>query len=230
MKEGIAARVTRIISGSVNALIDAVESAAPAVMMEETIREIDGATDEVRTELRELVANRHMANARLMEENRRHEDLAEKIALALQENRDDLAKVAIARQIDIEAQIPVLERMIAEAGERERELDAYLTALLARRREMTEQLRSYLSTRDQKGATTDGAAGTDTANEPPVQTGRKADAAEFGFNRILKRQTGLSGSTSENADATARLAELEDLARENRVLERLLEAKGDRTQ
>ena len=80
MKEGIAARVTRIISGSVNALIDAVESAAPAVMMEETIREIDGATDEVRTELRELVANRHMANARLMEENRRHEDLAEGVA------------------------------------------------------------------------------------------------------------------------------------------------------
>lgn len=48
MKESITARVGRIISGSLNALIDAVEDSAPEWVMEQAIREIDGAIDEVR--------------------------------------------------------------------------------------------------------------------------------------------------------------------------------------
>ncbi|MDH3763867.1 MAG: PspA/IM30 family protein, partial [Gammaproteobacteria bacterium] len=55
MKENIANRVGRIISGSLNALVDAVENAAPETVMEEAIREIDGAIDEVRTELGRVV-------------------------------------------------------------------------------------------------------------------------------------------------------------------------------
>ena len=79
MKESIAGRVGRIISGSVNALIDAVENAAPEVVMEEAIREVDAAIDEVRAELGKVLANKHLANTRLMEENRKHEELAEKV-------------------------------------------------------------------------------------------------------------------------------------------------------
>lgn len=66
MKEGITGRVARIISGSVNALIDAVENAAPAVMMEEAIREIDAAINDVGLELKEIGIGRRMADTRLM--------------------------------------------------------------------------------------------------------------------------------------------------------------------
>ncbi len=47
MKEGITARVGSIISATVNTLIDAVENVAPEAVMEEAMREIDGAIDEV---------------------------------------------------------------------------------------------------------------------------------------------------------------------------------------
>ena len=51
MKESMGARVGRIISGDFNSLVDAVENAAPEVVMEQAIREVDSAIDEVRAEL-----------------------------------------------------------------------------------------------------------------------------------------------------------------------------------
>ena len=97
MKEAIGARVGRLIAGSVNALIDAVENAAPEVVMEQALREIDGATDEVRVELGKVLATKHLANKRLLEENRKHEELGEQIELAVTQGREDLAEAAIAQ-------------------------------------------------------------------------------------------------------------------------------------
>ncbi len=51
MKESITGRVGRIVSSSVNALVDAIENVAPAMVMEEAIREVDAVLDEVRAEL-----------------------------------------------------------------------------------------------------------------------------------------------------------------------------------
>lgn len=228
IKEGIGPRVGRIISGSVNALIDAVENAAPAVMMEEAIREIDAAIDEVRSELRNLSANRRMANTRLMQENEKHEDLSDKIALAISDDRDDLAEAAISQQLDIEAQIPVLERAIAEASEREKELEGYLTALQAKKREMRDELQNYLSSREQAITTSVGPETTTNASGASNRVARKAEAAESAFERVLEQQTGLPGSSASSEKKTApQLAELEELARKNRIQERLAAVKAN---
>ena len=128
MKESLIGRVGRIISGSFNSLIDVIENAAPETVMSEAIREIDAAIDDVRVELGRVVAGKHLANKRLMEENRKHEDLGEKIERAVNEERDDLAEAAISQQIDIEAQIPILEATINDCGNNEKELDGYITA------------------------------------------------------------------------------------------------------
>ena len=94
MKEKLTSRVGRIISGGFNALLDAVENAAPEAVMEQALREIDDAVEEVRNELGKVIANKHMANSRLLQVNQKCEDLAEKIELAVDENRDDLAEIA----------------------------------------------------------------------------------------------------------------------------------------
>ncbi len=103
MKEKITGRVSRIISGGFNALLDAVENAAPEAVMEQALREIDEAIEEVRNELGKVIADKHMANSRLIQVNGKCEELAEKIERAVEENRDDLAEVAISQQLDIEA-------------------------------------------------------------------------------------------------------------------------------
>lgn len=218
MKESLTGRVGRIISGSMNAIITAVENAAPEVVMEETIREVDSAIEEVRTELGRQVAAKHLANTRLMEENRLHDELTEQIATAVKEGRDDLAEAGIARQLDIEAQIPVLERAIAEAGERERELEGYVQALLAKKREMREELKRLASTREESATA---AAGESTAAPGNTVASRVAKAEEA-FNRIMEQQTGLAGGmATPDARSAANLAELETLSRNNRIKERL---------
>lgn len=224
MKEKIANRVGRIISGSMNALVDAVENAAPETVMEEAIREIDGAVDEVRAELGRVVASKHLANQRLMEESQKHEDLAEKIELAVAEERDDLAEVAISTQLDIEAQIPVLESTIADCGNQEKELEGYISALQARKREMKEDLKNFRETRaeaDSVAAGKSGASGSSVA--------ARVSKAESAYERVVENATGLLGRGGVgDREEAVKLSELDDMARKNRVNERLEKIKQSR--
>lgn len=224
MKESLTGRIGRIISGSMNAVISAVENAAPELVMEETVSEIDGAIDEVRTELGRHIAAKHLANNRLMEENRNHDELSEQIATAVVEGRDDLAEAGIARQLDIEAQIPVLERAITEAGDKERELEGYVHALQAKKREMREELKRLVAVREESSAVE---AGNSGATNGGTVSSRVAKA-EAAFDRIMEKQTGLSGGmATPDATSAAKLAELEELTRKNRIRERLAAVKAN---
>lgn len=226
MKESLIGRVGRIISGSFNSLIDVIENAAPETVMSEAIREIDAAIDDVRVELGRVVAGKHLANRRLMEENRKHEDLGEKIELAVKEGRDDLAEAAISRQIDIEAQIPVLEATINDSGNNEKELEGYITALQAKKREMKEELRQYRES--MKETTTFSSSNSDTGIEASSDVERKVAKAESAFERIAEKATGIpGGGRMADRQTATKLAELEEMARENRIQERLAAIKGN---
>ena len=223
MYENIAVRVGRIISGSMNALVDAVENAAPELVMEEAIREVDAAIGDVRSELGKIIATKHLANTRLMDENRAHEALIEKIELAVAQGRDDLAEVAIAKQLDIEAQIPVLERTIAECAEKEKELEGYISALQAKKREMREELAQFAATRKAAAANASSSQGGAGAGASASQ---KAEKAVSAFDRVMEKNAGVPGSGMPTATDAAKLAELDELARSNRIRERLAAMKA----
>jgi phage shock protein A len=226
MKERLIGRVGRIISGSFNSLIDVIENAAPETVMSEAIREIDAAIDDVRVELGRVVAGKHLANRRLMEENRKHEDLGEKIELAVKEGRDDLAEAAISQQIDIEAQIPILEATINDCGNNEKELEGYITALQAKKREMKEELRQFRES--MKETVTSSSSFSDSGVEVSSDVERKVTKAESAFERIAEKATGIPGGARTAGRQTAtKLAELEEIARKNRIQERLAAIKGN---
>ncbi|MEM7410029.1 MAG: PspA/IM30 family protein [Myxococcota bacterium] len=214
MAETLASRVGRIVSGSLNALVGAVEDSAPEMLMQQAIREVDLAVDDVRTELGKLLAKKHLATTRLLEENRRHEELAGQLEVAIAEGRDDLAEAAIARQLDIEAQIPVIERTVAECAEQETEFEGFIAALLARRREMEGELEIFAQSRKTQPDTT-----------APATPGNRAEQAKDAFDRVLARNAGVAGSKA-TIDTEKKLAELDELARANRVKERLAAAKA----
>ncbi len=216
MAESLASRVGRIVSGSVHALVKAMEDAAPEAVLEQAIREVEAATDDVRAELGRELAKKHLASTRLAEESRRHEDLAEKLELALKEEREDLAEAAAARQLDIEAQIPVLERTLADCGDREKELEGFVAALQARKRDMAEELRGFIESR------TSASPRADAASANPTKRVEKAASA---FEKVLERNAGVAGGR-EGLEHATKLQELEDLARKNRVRERLEAARA----
>ena len=220
MHEGLISRVTRLISGSVNSVVDAVENSAPETVMKESIRELDAAIDDVRDELGKAVANKHHATKRLGETSAKYEDLNDKINLAVSENRDDLAKAAIAKQLDLEAQIPVLESAVKDIGERVTELEGYVAALQARRREMEEDLLTFQQALTQTSET------TKRVGTPSTDSERKVEKAETAFDRVLNSATGIGSTVKTDRETAAKLAELETISRENRITERLAAAKA----
>jgi phage shock protein A len=223
MSESLTSRVGRLIAGSFHAIVDAVENAAPEAVMDQAIREIDSAVADVRADLGTVEAQRHLTGKRLAEESARQEQLGEQARLALDQDRDDLARAAVERQIDIEAQLPVLEARLAELAEDKARLEGYVTALQAKKREMREALADYRKSAEQRASPTGTVTGTGKAG-PSVQdrTERAVDA----FDRVFQRQTGLSGTRGGSDTNQAQLAELEELARANRIAERLAKLKA----
>lgn len=220
MSESVTTRVGRIISGSVNALVDVMENSAPEAVMEQLIREVESATDEVRAELGKIIAEKHLTNNRLMEENRKHEEFSGQIQVAINENRDDLAEAAVSKQMDIEAQIPVLEASIFHAVEKEKELEGYIKALNAKKREMQEELKLFRESRltSVQAETTVGSSSSTAGN---------VDRVSSAFDRVMSANANLPAGSGVADPATAsKLAELEDLARNNRIKERLAAAKA----
>ncbi|MDA0782506.1 MAG: PspA/IM30 family protein [Proteobacteria bacterium] len=224
MAESIINRVGRIISGSANALVDAVENASPSMIMEQAVREIDQAIDDVRAELGKVIAGKHLANKRLSEKNTAHEEFASKIELAVSEGRDDLAEAAISAQLDIEAQIPVLEHSISSAGEKEVELEGFISALQAKKREMKEELKLLREAKDE--AESSGGAASDSTGTTKNDVNKSIDNATSAFDRVLEKQTGLSGVGGASNENAAKLQELEQFTRDNRVKERLAAIKS----
>lgn len=223
MSESIATRVGRIISGGINQLVSAAENMAPEAVMEQAVREIDSAIDDVRTELGTVLTQKHLASKRLMETNASHEQLAERIDLAVKEQRDDLAEAAIAQQLDLEAQVPILETSIRESGERSTELEGYVVALKAKKREMNQALAEFRKSKAESMAA--GAAGDTGAAGGSGGVDRRVDRATDAFDRVMEKQTGL-GAIPADLDRSRQLVELEDLSRKHRIEERLAAAKA----
>ena len=221
MADSLKTRVGRVITGSVHALVDHLENQAPVAVMEQSLREAEAVIGDVRHELGLASANRHLAQQQHANLNGQHGKLGEQIEQALNAGREDLARAAVARQLDIEAQIPVLETTLAELARQESELTGYVTALLAKQREMTEALEAF---RKSRASATPSAGAAQPGGANPAQ---RMEAVAGAFDRIYSRQTGLSGTDRSNTlDQAAKLKELDDLVRDNKIAERMAQLKA----
>jgi phage shock protein A len=217
MTESIASRVTRVVSSSVHALLDTVENAAPEATMAQAVREVDRIIDEVRAEFGRVEAAKHLVTSQLNKLNTENEQLAGQVELALAEGREDLARVGLDKQLNIEDQIPVLQKSLADQLDNGKELEGYIAALLAKKREMEQMLQEYIAARASP-------AGPAASGATPATEGRVARASSA-FDRVLARQTGVGGLLpSVSADA-AKLRELQELQRAHRIEERLARLK-----
>jgi phage shock protein A len=208
MNESITSRVSRLISGSINAIVDKAESLSPELVMKETIREVDSTIDEVKVLLGKETIELKKTKAQLENEKAKYEKLAEQIEIAISQDRDDLAKSAISRQMDIETQIPILEETVSQIEKNITKLENYIDALNAKKREMQEELQEFIKiTKEQR------VSSNITSN---------VEKAEEAFSRV---NTGISSKFLNKDDV--QLAELDKLSRDNRVAERLQSLKAN---
>jgi len=217
MAESLRSRVARVIAGGVHSWLDRVEDRAPEAMMEQALREADGVIDDVRHELGLVSANRHLAQQQHATLNGEHEKLAQQIEQALAQAREDLTRAGVARQLDIEAQIPVLETTLADFARQESELQGFAAALLAKKREMDDALHQFRKSRAATAAT-NSSVGAIAGDSAQLRMGAITGA----FDRVYARQTGLSRTArTTSLQQSAKLQELDDLVRENKIAERM---------
>ncbi|MBN6066816.1 PspA/IM30 family protein [Aggregatibacter actinomycetemcomitans] len=219
MSETLARRVGRLVSGGFHAILDVAENLAPEAVMNENIREIERAIDEVRSELGKILVQKHLATKKMTDESSRHEVLQEYIQDALKSNRDDLAETGIAEQMDIEARLPVLENTVADCAAQEKELEGFIVALQAKRREMQQAIQDWKQSQT-KATTNENSNDGSTLNRVLRDTEKTANA----FDRIMSRQTGLN-IDGRDSSQLAKLKELEEVSRANRIKERLAQLK-----
>lgn len=221
MADTLRIRVARVIAGGAHALLDKIEDVAPVAMLEQSVREIDQVIDEVRSELGRTAANRHLAQQQHLHLNKEHEALSVSLSTALASGRDDLAKPAISRQLDIEAQLPILESSLTQLAGEEKELSGFVDALMGKKREMERAIAEFEKSRAaaESARAVNGGTGSNAA--------AKAEAAQSSFDRTFRRQTGLDpAAQSASLQQAAKLKELNDLVRENKIAERLASLKA----
>ena len=121
--------------------------------------------------------------------------------------------------------MPVLQKSLADQRDTGKELEGYIAALLAKKRDMEQALGDYVSARATQ------TSGRGLSAGPVTSRGKSEDrVANAGavFDRVLAKQTGLSGLTSAASGDAVKLRELQDLQRANRIEERLAQLKLER--
>ena len=220
MTESLRSRVTRMIAGGAHALLDKLENIAPVAALEQSVRELEQVTCDVRAALGLIVANRHLTQQQHLKLNKEHDTIGAALATAIANRRDDLAKPAIARQIDIEAQLPVLESSLSELGQQDKELSGFIDALMGKKREMQSAISDFESSRR---TTETGAPGLRAGTTAEA----KVNAAQSAFDRTYQRQTGLSPTQqAASLQQSSKLLELNQLVLDNKINERLASLKA----
>ncbi|MGE0700949.1 MAG: PspA/IM30 family protein, partial [Hyphomicrobiaceae bacterium] len=168
MSESLILRVKRLVSGSVNGVVDALENASPELVMREAIREIERASADIREELGSVMASRQQT-VRLIERSKgKLIELGNRAKLAVEQGRDDLAEAAVSRQLDIKLEIPNHEMRLQEFIARQSELDGFVAGRAARKAQLEADLSAFL--RDREAAAL--AAGTNAGAAPGVKAER----------------------------------------------------------
>ncbi|MFT2213988.1 PspA/IM30 family protein [Rhizobium giardinii] len=209
MNEGILSRMGRLIAGIANAAVDKAEGTNKIAVVEQALREIDAAAEEARVDIGKGRAEEYRIQKRREEIEADLRMLDEKIRLAVASDREDLAKVGVARQIDLESQIAALDKALADATAHLGEGQQALQAVLATRREAEARLA------DLKRSLAQHPEDTARSRSNPINGAARAAAA-------VSRVTGVPAGA---AATSAELDELDRLHREQAIEARLAQFK-----
>ena len=225
MSETLISRVMRIVSGNLHDGVAALESHEAETVMRQAVREIEKTISDVRAEARIANGNRLLAKKRLEMTDAKLAELSQKARVALSENREDLAEAAVSRQLDLEAQIPVLEKAEAASRKTNEEIEGFTEALLGRKAEMETELETFVEMRKSPDFRLNGIT---AANENKFET--RADEATSAFDQAMKSGNATVGYAAADHKTVVQMGELNSIIRKNQINERLEALKAENDQ
>jgi phage shock protein A len=220
MAEPIYLRVRRILSASIEDVVDRMERAGGVTVMAEAVREADRALDEIRGQQEAATARKLQAIRQQRMLRDRAAALVDKAKVAMEAGRDDLAEAALSRQLDFEAQAERLDAAQANAAEEAGRLDECVTALATRKAEMEEALASF------QMAHRDAALGGDGPSQPHRNVERQVERAEKAFDRAMSGAGGV-GFTRADGKAAAKVAEIDVIQKSAVIAQRMAALRAE---
>jgi phage shock protein A len=212
LHEGILARTGRLIAAIASQTIDDAESSNKVALVKQAIREIDAGADEARTALGKSRAEEFRLKRRRDEIDSEVAALTDKIRLAVAQNREDLARAGVARQIDLESQGIALERAMDFIELEIEEQTKAFQAMLGARREAEMRLADLEKS---------------LAQHAPQEAGRAASASKTArAERAIAAISRVTGVPADSALGDKQLDELERLHREKAITDRLERIKS----
>ena len=213
MTETIFSRVKRMISGSVEDMVDTMERSGGSTVMRQAIREVDQVVAEAKNERDQATARRLQAVRQQRMYSERLEDMQEKAQYAMDQGREDLAEAALHRQMDFEAQKSKLAKVEAQASEQERELEESLASLEVRKAHLEEELKHFEAAR----------ADANLESEHPQSKGAEAvhrvERAETAFTRAM---SGAGGTTDiAKGEHIKKVAEIDTMRKQSELEDRM---------
>lgn len=221
MAESVFARVHRLLSAKVEDTVDRMETAGGEGVMRESIREVDRAIDELRSDHNAAMARRLQAARQQEMVKTKIAELGEKAAFAVEQGRDDLAEAALQRQVEFEEEIGKLQKIQDSGSEQEQKLDDAITALKTRKSQMQEVLDAFCQSQ------ADAAVGGDGAMQLAQAIDKKVENAEAAFDRAMGGAGGVNFSRTD-ADTVNKVAELDGLHKSSTVASRLAALKASK--
>lgn len=179
---GIFSRLSDIVNSNLTSLLDRAED--PAKMIRLMIQEMEDTLVEVRADAARLIAEKKEAVRRLDRLNAAQDEWADRAKLALERDREDLAKAALVEKAKVAEMTSVIEEDLAALDDRLADLDADVTKLQNKLREAKAKQQTLL-------------ARTKTANSRlsvrmTLHDGR-ADAAMARFESLEKKVDTIEG-------------------------------------
>jgi phage shock protein A len=205
--EGILARMGRLLAAIASETIDNAENSNKVALVKQAIREIDAGADEARHALGKSRAEEFRLKRRREELDAEVAGLTEKIRLAIAENREDLARAGVARQIDLESQGTALGRAMDFVELEIDEQTKALQAMLGARREAEVRLADLQASLEKHS---------------PQETGRASGATKtVSPDRAMAAIARVTGVPASGTPADKELDELDRLHREKEIAARL---------
>jgi len=216
MAEAVLVRIRRVIETNVQKAVELAERASGPVLMREAVRELERTEDKLRVDRDSAGARRDRAADAQRQIKAKLAELDDHARYALGKGRDDLARAAVERQIDLESERDGWASAEAEAKVEARCLDQAIADIAARRQRLAKELAAT-----QREAAPRAGAGESVQ----ARVAKAMDRADRMFDRALAERS----PVADPAETAIKMADIAALKRADAVDERLaaLKAKAE---
>ena len=213
MAETVLVRIRRVIETNVEKAVDLAERASGPVLMREAVRELE----RTETKLKSDRASAHDRRDRAADAQRQIKaklaELDDHARYALGKGREDLARAAVERQVDLEAERDGWASAEAEAKIEAKCLEQAIADIAARRQRMTRELAA---------AQREAAPRARSGESVQSRVAKAIDRADQMFDRAMAERS----PAADPAETAVKMADIEQMKRADAVDERLAALKA----